>query len=78
MRQQAAERKQRVPAAPAPLTRSARQELARPTVPAELPEPQQQAELAAQRRELTAEQAESQARHPKAELRSLPAQRPVS
>lgn len=77
MRQRAAERKQRVPVAPARLTRSARQELARPTGPAELPEPQQQAELAL-RRELTAEQAESQARHPKAELRSLPAQRPVS
>ena len=38
---------------------------------------QQQAELAL-RRELTAEQADSQARHPKAQQRALPAQRPVS
>ena len=74
MRQRAAERKPRVPVAPARLTRSARQEPARPTGPAELPEPQQQAELAAQRRELTAEQAEPQARRPKAELPSLSAQ----
>lgn len=74
MRQRAAERKQRVPVAPARLTR---QEPARPTGPAELPEPQQQAELAL-RRELTAEQAESQEQHPKAQQRFLPAQRPVS
>ena len=50
MRQRAAEQKQRVPVAPARLTR---QEPARPTGPGELPEPQQQAELAL-RRELTA------------------------
>ena len=76
MRQRAAERKQRAPVAPARLTRSAQQEPARPTVSAELPE-QQQAELAL-RRELTAEQAESQEQHPKAQQRVLPAQRPVS
>lgn len=76
MRQRAAERKQRAPVAPARLTRSAQQEPARPTVSAELPE-QQQAELAL-RRELTAEQAESQEQHPKAQQHFLPAQRPVS
>ena len=68
MRQRAAERKQRAPVAPARLTRSAQQEPARPTVSAEL----------ALRRELTAEQAESQEQHPKAQQRFLPAQRPVS